>query len=206
MRSVFNVDILVLLTPFLAAIFTAIVVYKWPRSKSIVGWFWVLVISVAIISPGLSVLAWHVQHGNHVTYGGKRFRVPPHWTASPFGTGIEIRKDDLTYLPNFIEQPSIEHIELEPRGIPRANVEERIAAWHHFVMRWPYRESDSPDSNVLIKSASGEIHCVRTLPNSLGSMAMATCLFVEDGWTADYMGRSSYLDTFFEILRTSDSP
>jgi hypothetical protein len=198
-------DMLVLYLPFLLLLFSAIVMYLWPRSRKAIYWCWGLAILAFIVSPGLSVLAWHLRHGSHVIMQGKRFRVPYGWTSSPSGTGFEIERRNLVLLPESIVSWSFGWIYIVPNQVRGAIISERVSTWRN-VQRRLHREVDAPDWNVVIKNASGDIICVRTPPRSLDNFAMASCLYVEDGWTAEYMGRPSDMKTFFEILRTSDSP
>jgi hypothetical protein len=69
-------------------------------------------------------------------------------------------------------------------------------------MRPLYRGADAPETNLSIKSESGDITCFRSAPHMLGDGAAASCLFLESEWTALYIGQRQDLERFFETLRT----
>lgn len=70
-------------------------------------------------------------------------------------------------------------------------------------MRPLYHSSDALETNLSIKSESGDITCFRGAPHTLSDGATASCLFLQRRSTALYIGRKQDLETFFEILRTA---
>jgi hypothetical protein len=209
MRNLFSWDVLVLMAPFAAMSLSAIAIYLWPRAQRFILWSWVFLglgfILFTVYSPMLSMLAWHVQNGNHVIFQDKRFYVPMGWSAKPLGTGITIERQSYFPISEILNGSGLEVVDISPKRRAEAPIDEQQAA-ERKIARILYGQSDVPEMHDLIKSASGDITCLYYRPRSEKYMATAHCWFVQSGWTAGFFGSRNGLDTFFEIVRTSDSP
>ena len=195
MRAWFHWDNLLLFVPFAAALLSAIAAYVWPRTLRVIAWLWVIVILAVVFSPALSTIAWHVRYGNHIEFQGKRFHVPARWTAT-LGNGIDFKKDSFSLFPG-IFGGGLEVMWITPsnRTTAQGPADQRVQTWRQNMQTMNNRFGNA---RVLVSLPSGshDLECVRSLFG-------VSCLFVQSGWTAEYLGSEEDQETFLEILRSS---
>jgi hypothetical protein len=169
----------------------------------------ILVVAGAF-SPSLWMIAWHIWHGNHVVFEGRKFRVPFGWVATAkvnqgaVEDGLDIDKWPSNLVSEELGRATHEMIWVRPYEElgKTETVDQRLQAWLK-VSRLLHPDSAS-QIPMYLKSASQDATCVQSVPYTRIIPASASCLFLESGWTAEFIGEKKDLEAFFDIVRTAN--
>ena len=158
-----------------------------------------LLLLLAVFSPSLRPLLWHLRHGDTIVYEGKRIPVPRYWYPTLEFRRLDISKPPLTLFS--LGSPLPVWSFLSPLyGARPKNVEESYRSFETY-----YRAAVVPGNvvgkPVRIGKGQSEADCMQQSPMIGGEHTSVSCELFAGTWMGEFVGRTDEVDNFLQIIR-----
>lgn len=165
-----------------------------------------LICVAAVCSPALWTVAWHLRHGNRVSFGQYVVHVPIRWYVDEAQTVTVHKELSLTKLPLFLflDRPC-GFISLNLREFPvRKDPEDTLKTW--VTLYWMVSSTrDTVSGPVRMQLGAQHAACMQSVSGLVPSRASASCILIETGSIVDFTGDQSDLGTFYDFVRSIHS-
>jgi hypothetical protein len=202
--------ILAFITLVAIALLSLVLTYKRPRTGRLVCGFCIFFCVAGFFSPAIWTLAWHVKHGNHIQFGDTNIHVPFRWVVARIQTdGVADNGVELAKWPSNLLSADLSHgrpdgsIMLGPRFSfsSMATPDERLKYWQGVYSKIHSERGDIVTGPLRLNSSLQSVACMETVNNAMPSKAVASCLFPETAWAADFGGNPKDVNTFYDVIR-----
>lgn len=158
---------------------------------------------LAVFSPALTPLLWHLRHGELVELYGKQVPVPRYWYAEVGIRKVDLVKPPLTICYLLFYQPPpvwsfIGPLSSEPSSLP---VEEVYKSFE--VNYRAHRVSSDYDVTGPVRIGNGKSNAVCMKQSRIQGKehSMVSCLLFSATWIAEFVGETREVDNFLQVIR-----
>jgi hypothetical protein len=208
-----DAPILLFISVTAVLILSAISVYKWPKLERVLCTCWMIFSVALFFGPSLWALAWQVQHGNHIEFEGRSFRIPFRWIAVEAGADgsfqhrLELKSPASNLFLVFWNRSFYaDHISLGPllTMSKTPTSDGKLKAWRDMFSSLHVGVRDILLSPTSTGSEPDDVACVEVIDSSSARSVHASCLILRNGYTAEFIGKRKNMDIFVELVRNAN--
>lgn len=158
-----------------------------------------ILLVVAVFSPALIAVLWHLRHGDVISYEGKLIPIPRNWYPRVEFQKLEITKPPLTVFSYGSAPPVFSW--LGPLGNRTHSVEETYESFETYYRAYGVGSNEIVSESLRLGSGDSEAICMKKSLMKNDERASVSCLLFAGTWNAEFIGQPREVENFMQMIR-----
>lgn len=155
---------------------------------------------LAVFSPAVMPLLWHLRYGYALEYRDKIVLVPGGWYPRTQFRGLDISKPALTVFSLGSPPPAWSF--LSPLSVaPSRSVEETYRSFETYYRAYRATSDNAVTGPLRMGHGNAEATCMEQSSIQDGKYTIASCLLFGGTWQAEFVGETSEVQNFLRVVR-----